>query len=316
MAMSAAIKDFSAVHMTWGAANELSAVAAYRRLAQMHDHPALSPLLQRIAQQETRHVAFYTTSFTIGASLSFWIGGQLDTWLHWRTAVAIAGAGVEGERPVAEAQLDGGVAVRDQRHPLQERGQRALGGQALRIGYHLVRRGGRRAQVGELAGHGDQLVQVLDPGVVLRVLAGLQLGPVRGLVGAVDHQLGTGVDRLAHPDATAVVHGHRDPRKEPVVGQPARDPEDVLRQGAVGAAVVGDQDAPHPRPPERPRGERDDAHQRERVERDVAILEVDAQARREELELRQLGVAGHRVGEGSAHALSSTLAIQAAWQRA
>jgi demethoxyubiquinone hydroxylase (CLK1/Coq7/Cat5 family) len=47
--------------MTWGAANELSAVAAYRRLALMLDHPALSPLLKRIAQQETRHVAFYST---------------------------------------------------------------------------------------------------------------------------------------------------------------------------------------------------------------------------------------------------------------
>lgn len=54
-------KNFIAVHMAWGAANELSAVAAYRRLAAMTDHPALSPLLQRIAQQETRHVAFYTT---------------------------------------------------------------------------------------------------------------------------------------------------------------------------------------------------------------------------------------------------------------
>lgn len=53
--------DFVAVHMAWGAANELSAVAAYRRLAALQDHPALSPLLQRIAQQETRHVAFYTT---------------------------------------------------------------------------------------------------------------------------------------------------------------------------------------------------------------------------------------------------------------
>lgn len=53
--------DFVAVHMTWGAANELSAVAAYRRLALMMDHPALSPLLKRIAQQETRHVAFYST---------------------------------------------------------------------------------------------------------------------------------------------------------------------------------------------------------------------------------------------------------------
>lgn len=53
--------DFIAIHMTWGAANELSAVAAYRRLAALEDHPGLSPLLERIAQQETRHVAFYTT---------------------------------------------------------------------------------------------------------------------------------------------------------------------------------------------------------------------------------------------------------------
>lgn len=54
-------QDFIAVHMSWGAANELSAVAAYRQLAKMQDHPALSPLLKRIAKQETRHVAFYTT---------------------------------------------------------------------------------------------------------------------------------------------------------------------------------------------------------------------------------------------------------------
>lgn len=53
--------DFVAVHMTWGALNEWSATAAYRRLAQLEDHPALSPLLRRIGQQETRHVAFYTT---------------------------------------------------------------------------------------------------------------------------------------------------------------------------------------------------------------------------------------------------------------
>lgn len=55
-------KDFLAVHMTWGAANELSAVAAYRRLSAMVDHPVMTPLLKRIAQQETRHVAYYTTS--------------------------------------------------------------------------------------------------------------------------------------------------------------------------------------------------------------------------------------------------------------
>ncbi|MFT4123526.1 MAG: ferritin-like domain-containing protein [Microbacteriaceae bacterium] len=54
-------KDFIATHMTWGAANELSAVAAYRRMAALEDHPVLAVLLKRIAQQETRHVAFYTT---------------------------------------------------------------------------------------------------------------------------------------------------------------------------------------------------------------------------------------------------------------
>lgn len=54
-------EDYVAVHMTWGAVNEYSAVAAYRRLASLEPHPALAPLLQRIAQQETRHVAFYTT---------------------------------------------------------------------------------------------------------------------------------------------------------------------------------------------------------------------------------------------------------------
>ncbi|MFT9773302.1 ferritin-like domain-containing protein [Brevibacterium casei] len=53
--------DFIAVHMAWGAANELSATAGYRRMAAMQDHPVLSPLLERIAKQETRHVAFYST---------------------------------------------------------------------------------------------------------------------------------------------------------------------------------------------------------------------------------------------------------------
>lgn len=53
--------DFVAVHMSWGAANEWSATAAYRRLAILEKHPALSPLLQRIGQQETRHTAFYAS---------------------------------------------------------------------------------------------------------------------------------------------------------------------------------------------------------------------------------------------------------------
>jgi rubrerythrin len=54
-------KDFIAVHMIWGAANEWSAVAAYNRLADLENHPVLAELLRRIAKQEARHVAFYAT---------------------------------------------------------------------------------------------------------------------------------------------------------------------------------------------------------------------------------------------------------------
>ncbi|MDF1488564.1 ferritin-like domain-containing protein [Tessaracoccus caeni] len=78
--------DFIAVHMTWGAANELSAVAAYRRLAGMMDHPALSPLLKRIAQQETRHVAFYTTQARAALERSEKAPGLVSTLMSkaWR----------------------------------------------------------------------------------------------------------------------------------------------------------------------------------------------------------------------------------------
>jgi hypothetical protein len=54
-------KDFIAVHMVWGAANEWSAITAYNRLAALEKHPVLAELLSRIAKQEARHVAFYAT---------------------------------------------------------------------------------------------------------------------------------------------------------------------------------------------------------------------------------------------------------------
>src|SRR5207249_7267370 len=51
--------DFVAVHMTWGAINELTTLTAYRRLAELADHPILSELLARIMRDESRHFAFY-----------------------------------------------------------------------------------------------------------------------------------------------------------------------------------------------------------------------------------------------------------------
>ena len=51
--------DFCAVHMTWGAINELTTLTGYLRLAKLAGHPVLSELLARIVRDESRHFFFY-----------------------------------------------------------------------------------------------------------------------------------------------------------------------------------------------------------------------------------------------------------------
>lgn len=51
--------DFVAVHMTWGAINELTTLSGYRQLAARADHPVLSAILTRIVRDESRHFHFY-----------------------------------------------------------------------------------------------------------------------------------------------------------------------------------------------------------------------------------------------------------------
>ncbi|MGH7384117.1 MAG: ferritin-like domain-containing protein [Candidatus Rokuibacteriota bacterium] len=57
--VSKAWPDFCAVHMTWGAINELTTLTGYRRLAALTDHPVLADLLDRIILDESRHFFFY-----------------------------------------------------------------------------------------------------------------------------------------------------------------------------------------------------------------------------------------------------------------
>src|SRR3989454_9539736 len=57
--VSRAWPDFCAVHMTWGAINELTTLTGYRRLATVAGHPVLSELLERIMRDESRHFFFY-----------------------------------------------------------------------------------------------------------------------------------------------------------------------------------------------------------------------------------------------------------------
>jgi len=59
VAASLALRDFVAVHMTWGAANELSTLTAYQRLIDTTRHPVLIDMLTRIIKDERRHFAFY-----------------------------------------------------------------------------------------------------------------------------------------------------------------------------------------------------------------------------------------------------------------
>jgi rubrerythrin len=52
-------RDFIAIHMTWGAINELTTLMAYYQLIRRSEHPVLHQMLRKIIQDERRHFAFY-----------------------------------------------------------------------------------------------------------------------------------------------------------------------------------------------------------------------------------------------------------------
>ena len=56
---SALVPDFIALHMTWGAINELSTLTGYNQLIRRSDHPVLHTMLSKVIQDERRHFAFY-----------------------------------------------------------------------------------------------------------------------------------------------------------------------------------------------------------------------------------------------------------------
>jgi hypothetical protein len=52
-------RDFIALHMTWGALNELTTLTGYHALIRRSEHPVLHQMLKRVIQDERRHFAFY-----------------------------------------------------------------------------------------------------------------------------------------------------------------------------------------------------------------------------------------------------------------
>jgi hypothetical protein len=52
-------QHFHGAHMVWGTINEITALQAYQRLAELSGHPVLKKLLVGIVQEESIHTNFY-----------------------------------------------------------------------------------------------------------------------------------------------------------------------------------------------------------------------------------------------------------------
>ena len=92
--------DFVALHMAWGAANELSTLTSYHRLIAKTEHPQLVALLEAVIKDERRHFAFYRAQarMRLGRSRS---ARRITRWAMdhlW----AIVGTGV---RPQSETDF-------------------------------------------------------------------------------------------------------------------------------------------------------------------------------------------------------------------
>jgi rubrerythrin len=121
---SALFRDFVAVHMTWGAVNELGTLTGYHRIIAKTEHPILIQLLQAIIKDERRHFAFYRTQARMRLARS----RQARTITRWAMEHLWAPVGT-GVRPQAETDhvihtifgdADGMVAVKEMEATLGE----------------------------------------------------------------------------------------------------------------------------------------------------------------------------------------------------
>jgi len=111
---AAAVKDFVALHMTWGAVNELSTLQGYHRVIAKTEHPVLVDLLERVIKDERRHFAFYRAQARMRLARS----RQAQRVTRWALEHLWAPVGT-GVRPQAETDFavvsvfgdDAGLAV-------------------------------------------------------------------------------------------------------------------------------------------------------------------------------------------------------------
>lgn len=100
LAGSALVKEFPAIHMTWGAVNEFSTLTAYHRLIAKTQHPVMIDLLQRVIKDERRHYAFYRNQARLRLARS----SQARKATRWAMERVWAPVGT-GVRPQAETDF-------------------------------------------------------------------------------------------------------------------------------------------------------------------------------------------------------------------
>jgi hypothetical protein len=92
-------RDFIALHMTWGAINELSTLTGYHQLIRRSSHPVLHQMLRRVIQDERRHFAFYRAQAKARLTRA---GTPTRKAVHWmlETLWTPVGAGVKSDEEV------------------------------------------------------------------------------------------------------------------------------------------------------------------------------------------------------------------------
>ncbi len=92
--VSGTTRHFPAIHMTWGAINELSTLTGYRALIGRSRHPLLATVLSRIIKDERRHFAFYFNQARLRLRPR---AAQLLTGVALRNFWSLVGSPVRGD---------------------------------------------------------------------------------------------------------------------------------------------------------------------------------------------------------------------------
>ena len=117
-------RDFIAIHMTWGAVNELTTLTGYHRMIAKTENEPLVQVLRAIIKQERRHFAFYRAQARMRLAAS----RKARTLVRWSldTLWAPVGTGVRPQEETDSAvsylfnDPDGLVAVKEMDQTISE----------------------------------------------------------------------------------------------------------------------------------------------------------------------------------------------------